>query len=125
VGDAERGLTLPKGQSHLEEALPEILADATSKLSDSFRVLLAQLNIELDQLTARIEEMDVLMQLTAKENEACQRLSTIPGIAPVTATLWWLRSARRTAFRKGRDLAAWVGMVPRGIPRAVSKSCSA
>jgi transposase len=36
----ERGLTLPKGRSHLEEALPEILADATSRLSDSFRVLL-------------------------------------------------------------------------------------
>jgi len=38
-------------RSHLEEALPEILADAASKLSDSFRVLLAQLKSKLDQLT--------------------------------------------------------------------------
>ena len=60
----EYGLTLPKCRSHLEAALPEILADATSKLSDSFRVLLAQLKMELDQLTARIEEMDVVMQQT-------------------------------------------------------------
>jgi transposase len=37
----ERGLTLPKGRSYLEEALPEISADAASKPSDSFRVLLA------------------------------------------------------------------------------------
>ena len=109
----ERGLTLPKGRSHLEEALPEILADATSKLSDSFRVLLAQLKIELDQLTARIEEMDVVMQQTAKENEACQRLTTIPGIGPVTATALVAAIGNGTAFRKGRDLAAWVGMVPR------------
>ena len=109
----ERGLTLPKGRSHLEEALPEILADAMSKLSDSFRVLLAQLNIELDQLTTRIEEMDVVMQLTAKENEACQRLTTIPGIGPVTATALVAAIGNGTAFRKGRDLAAWVGMVPR------------
>jgi transposase len=109
----ERGLTLPKGRSHLEEALPEILADATSRLSDSFRVLLAQLRIELDQLTARIEEMDVVMQQTAKENEACQRLTMIPGIGPVTATALVAAIGNGTAFRKGRDLAAWVGMVPR------------
>jgi transposase len=109
----ERGLTLPKGRRHLEEALPEILADATSKLSDSFRVLLAQLKIELDQLTARIEEMDVVMQQTAKDNEACQRLTTIPGIGPVTATALVAAIGNGTAFRKGRDLAAWVGMVPR------------
>jgi len=73
----ERGPTLPKGRSHLEEALPEILADATSKLSDSFRVLLAQLKIELDQLSARIGEMDVVMQQTVQENEACRRLSEV------------------------------------------------
>jgi len=109
----ERGLTLPKGRCHLEEALPEILADATSKLSDSFRVLLAQLKIELDQLTARIEEMDVVMLQTAKENEACQRLTTIPGIGPVTATALVAAIGNGTQFRKGRDLAAWVGMVPR------------
>ena len=47
----ERGITLPKGRSHLEEGLPEILAEATSELSESFRVLLAQLRLELDQLT--------------------------------------------------------------------------
>ncbi len=109
----ERGLTLPKGRSHLEEAIPEILADANLKLSDSFRVLLAQLKIELDQLTTRIEEMDVVMQQTAKENEACQRLTTIPGIGPVTATALVAAIGNGTQFRKGRDLAAWVGMVPR------------
>ena len=64
----------------------EILDDANLKLSDSFRVLLAQLKLELDQLTARIEQMDAVIQQTAKENEACQRLTTIPGIGPVTAT---------------------------------------
>src|SRR5580704_2550560 len=109
----ERGLTLPKGRSHLEEALPEILADATSKLSDSFRVLLAQLKIELDQLTVRIEEMDAVMQQTAKENEACQRLTTIPGIGPVIATALIAAIGNGSGFRRGRDLAAWVGMVPR------------
>src|ERR1700692_423187 len=69
----ERGLTLPKGRSHVDRALPDILADATLRLSDSFRVLLAQLGLEMDQLTARIEQMDAVIHRTATETEACHR----------------------------------------------------
>jgi transposase len=82
----ELGLTLAKGRSHLDEQLPSILEDADLKLSDSFRVLLAQLKLELEQLAARIEGMDRVIQKTARENEACQRLTEIPGVGPVTAT---------------------------------------
>jgi len=109
----ERGVVLPKGRSHLEEGLPKILADATVRLSDSFRILLAQLKLELDALAARIGEMDLVIQRTAQEDEACRRLTTIPGIGPVTATALVAAIGNGTAFRKGRDLAAWVGMVPR------------
>src|SRR5215470_16766375 len=109
----ERGLTLPKGRSHLDEALPEILADFSSKLSDSFRVLLGQLKLELDQLTTRVEKMDTVIQQTAREDDACRRLTTIPGVGPVTATALVAAIGTGTAFRKGRDLAAWVGIVPR------------
>src|SRR5580700_2513591 len=49
----ERGLTFPKGRSHLEQVLPRILEDAELHLSGSFRVLLAQLQLELEQLAAR------------------------------------------------------------------------
>src|SRR5579862_8860006 len=52
----ERGLTLPKGRRYVDEQLPRILEDAELRLSGSFRVLLAQIRIELEQLTARIEE---------------------------------------------------------------------
>jgi transposase len=109
----ERGLTLPKGRSHVDHALPDILEDATLPLSDSFRVLLAQLKLELDQLTARIEQMNAVIQQTATENEACQRLTAIPGIGPVTATALIAAIGNGSGFRRGRDLAAWVGMVPR------------
>ena len=82
----ERGLTLSKGRRHLDEQLPRILEDAELHLSGSFRVLLAQLQLELQQLAARLEEMDRVIQKMAKENEACQRLTEIPGVGPVTAT---------------------------------------
>lgn len=55
-------------------------------MSDSFRVLLAQLKLELEQPTARIEEMDGVIQKSAREDEACQWLTEIPGVGPLTAT---------------------------------------
>jgi transposase len=109
----ERGMVLPKGRTHLEEGLPEILADATVRISESFRVLLTQLKLELDALAKRIGEMDRVMEETVRENEDCQRLTTIPGIGPVTATALVAAVGNATAFRSGRHLAAWVGMVPR------------
>ena len=109
----EHGLTLPKGRRHVDEALPEIAADAESRWSDSFRVLLRQLKLELEQLTARIEAMDRVIQQTAMQDEACRRLTTIPGVGPVTATALVAAIGNGSGFRRGRDLAAWVGMVPR------------
>ncbi len=109
----ERGLTLPKGRRYVDQMLPRILEDATLRLSDSFRVLLAQLKVELDQLTGRIGQIDTVIQQRAREDEACQRLTTIPGIGPMIATALIAAVGNGSAFRKGRDLAAWVGMVPR------------
>ena len=81
-------------------------------LSDSFRVLLAQLKLELEQLAGRIEQMDRVIQKTAKENEACQRLTEIPGVGPVTATALIGAIGNASAFGKGRALSAWMGIVP-------------
>ena len=108
----ERGLTLPQGRSHLGQMLPRILEDAELKLSGAFRVLLAQLKLELEQLAARIEQMDMVIQQEARENESCQRLPTIPGVGPVTATALIAAVGNGSAFGKGRDLSAWMGIVP-------------
>jgi transposase len=108
----ERGLTLPKGRRYVEEALPRILEDAELLLSGSFRLLLAQLKLELKQLSARIDQLDVAILERAKEDDACQRLTTIPGVGPVTATAVIVAVGNGSAFGRGRDLAAWIGMVP-------------
>ena len=76
-------------------------------------MLLTSLRIELNQLSTRIEEMDALIARTSKENDACQRLTSIPGVGPVTATALVAAIGNGSVFRKGRDLAAWVGLVPR------------
>jgi transposase len=109
----ERGITLRKGRRHVDAALPDILEDATSKLSGALRMLIAQLKIELDQLASRIDEADSAMEQTAREDEACRRLTAIPGIGPVTATALIAAIGNGAAFRKGREFSAWVGLVPR------------
>lgn len=108
----ERGFTLPKGRSYVDEALPRILEDAELPLSDSFRLLLAQLKLELEQLSARIDQLDLVILKRVKEDDACQRLTAIPGVGPVTATALIAAVGNGSAFQRGRDLAAWIGMVP-------------
>jgi transposase len=109
----ERGITLRKGRCHVGVALPGILEDADAKLSGALRMLLAQLKLELDHLDLRIDEADALIKKTACENEACQRLVAIPGIGPVTATALIAAIGNGGSFRKGREFAAWMGVVPR------------
>jgi transposase len=109
----ERGITLRKGRCHVDTALPGILEDATIKLSGAVRLLLAQLKLELDQLAIRLEEAEALVQKTAQESEVCRRLDAIPGIGPLTATALIAAIGNGAAFRKGREFAAWVGLVPR------------
>ncbi len=109
----ERGITLRKGRRYIEAALPGILEDADAKLSGTLRLLLAQLKSELDQTALRLEEAEALIEQTVQKNEACQRLLKIPGIGPVTATAVIAAIGNGAAFRKGRDFAAWMGVVPR------------
>ena len=108
----ERGITIRKGRCHVDAALPGILEDASAKLSGTLRLLLAQLRLELDHLQTRIDEADAVIKKTAEKNEACRRLVAIPGIGPVTATAIIAAIGNGAAFRKGREFAAWLGMVP-------------
>ena len=108
----ERGITVRTGRCHLDHALPEILENATLSLSGAVRLLLSQLKQELEQLAGHLEQVDQLIQQAAQQNEACQRLDAIPGIGPLTATALIAAISNGEAFRKGREFAAWVGLVP-------------
>lgn len=109
----ERGLPLPQGRKHLEQALPLLLAEVNSPLSASFQLLLTQMKLELEQLNTRIGQMDAIVEQQAREQESCERLTEIPGIGPVTATALVAAVGNGMAFRQGRELAAWIGLVPR------------
>jgi transposase len=105
--------TLRKGRCHLDAALPGILEDATTALSGAVRFLLVELKLELEQLAIHLEQAEALIQKAADRSEACQRLDAIPGIGPLTATALIAAIGNGAAFKKGREFAAWVGLVPR------------
>jgi transposase len=108
----ERGITIRKGRHHIEVSLPGILEDSENKLSGALRVLLAQLQLEMQYLQRQIEESDKLILRIAGDLDACRRLVAIPGIGPLTATATIAAIGNGAAFKKGRGFAAWLGVVP-------------
>jgi transposase len=109
----EYGLTVAKNVSSLRKALPEILEDADNSLSPMFRELLSGLTDELLRLDQRISVYDVQIKHLSELSDACQRLMTIPGIGPMTATALVAAVADAKVFKSGREMSAWLGLVPR------------
>jgi len=109
----ERGITMRKGPSHLAAQLQIILGEGNCSFSGRTQGLLLELKHEWDELERRIEEASVELQRIAKQDDACSRLMEIPGIGPLVSTALVASVGNAITFRKGRDLAAWLGLVPR------------
>jgi transposase len=110
---AEYGLVLPRGIHVLRRTLPELLEDGENGLSDLFRRLLAQSYQQLRQLDAHIEAYSEELKRYSQHSDACQRLQTIPGFGPVVASAFAGHVATGESYRRGRDVAASIGLVPR------------
>jgi transposase len=109
----EHGITVAVGPAHLKRQIPFILEDADNLLSPRMRALLIELRDEWEKLEMQIENIDREFAQAVKKEENCRRLLTIPGIGPLTATALTAAVGNATAFHKSRDLAAWLGLVPR------------
>jgi len=109
----EHGITVRVGPAHLQRQIPSILGDAENLLSARMRMLLVELRDEWVKLEEQIDASTRELALFAKKEDGCRRLLTIPGIGPLTATALTAAIGNGAAFRKSRDLAAWLGLVPR------------
>jgi transposase len=109
----EYGVTIPQGLSRLRQRLLSILADADNGLSCTFRELLQSLAYELSALDASIAEVTQRLTRISRELDACQRLQEIDGIGPLNATALVAALGNGHDFRHGRQVAAWLGLVPR------------
>jgi transposase len=109
----EYGIIIPKGISYVRKHIPLILEEIDNGLSDVFRALLNTLYDEMVHLDDRIEALELQLATIAKNHDDCQRLLTIPGVGLLSATALIAAISDVTVFKNGRELAAWLGLVPR------------
>ena len=106
-------MVFAKSPAKLRERIPETLEDADEKITPRMRNLLALLWNEWKELELQIEQMNDEVEQIASSDAACTRLRQIPGIGPLVATAIVAAIGNGAAFRKGREFAAWMGLVPK------------
>ena len=109
----EYGLVAPKGVAALRRRIPEWLEDGDNGLSDLFRRLLSESYLRLQELDTHIVFYTKEVERQSKQDEACQRLQTIPGFGPIVSSVFHSQIGEGEAYRRGRDVSAAVGLVPR------------
>ena len=107
----EYGSILPQGAWRFLAQAQDAIAAA--ELSDLTRELFGDLLDEVRALDLRLDKLDRQLMALCRTNEACRRLSKLPGVGPVIATALVAAVDDGRHFRSGRELAAWIGLVPR------------
>ena len=109
----ERGITFAAQPIHLRKNLPTVIEDAEQNLSPRLRWLLDRMWQEWKQTETEIEAITDEIERISNEDARCRQLRQIPGFGPLVSTATVAAIGNGSAFRRGRDFAAWVGVVPR------------
>lgn len=109
----EYGIVLPQGIVHVAKRIPEIVEDPENELPVMFRQLLVGLREFLLQLDSQIQALEHQINAWHRNNEDSQRLAQIPVVGVLTASALVASIGDARCFKNGRELAAWIGLVPR------------
>jgi transposase len=109
----ERGIAVRQGQRFLRAELPHILAMPTDVLSPRMVRTIEDLTGDWQRLDERISGLSSEIEAIARQNVGCERLMSIPGVGPIISSAMVAAIGAGEAFSKGRDFAAWLGLVPR------------
>ena len=109
----ERGHTVAQGHAKLRHKLIELLDPDTAAVSPRMAFLLEDMRRRWTELDQRIAAFDAEFATMARTDERARRLTGIPGIGALNATALVAAVGDAATFSKGRDLAAWLGLVPR------------
>jgi transposase len=108
----ERGLVFAKTPAKLRAAMPDILENAEADLTPQMRNLIDLLWGEWKTVEQQIEVLSLELERISAADAGCTRIRQIPGIGPIVATAIVAAIGNGAAFRKGREFAAWLGLVP-------------
>ena len=110
---AEFGIVAPVGIPRVKELLA-VIADAdVNRLPPAARTCLEGLARQFMSLHEEIAIAERRILAWHRSNETSRRLETIPGIGPITASALAASITDPALFKSGRELAAWIGLVPR------------
>ncbi len=108
---AEFGLTAAKGKCNIKPLLKRIDADET--LPTLARELFASKAKELAFISEQLEAVEEKLMAWHRADERSRRLTQIPGVGPIIASLLVMKTPAPEGFRSGRDFAAWIGLTPK------------
>jgi transposase len=108
---AEYGLIVPQGIGHITSRVPELIEDASNSLPGLFRILIDSLIEHFKFLHDKIEALELQIRAAGKA-PVVRQLQTIPGIGPISASALVAGIGDVSVFKSGRELAAWLGLVP-------------
>ena len=111
----ERGIAVRQGLRFLRTELPRILATRSDVLSPRMVHVIEELSGDWRRLDERIKGLSSEIETLAHQDTACERLITVPGIGPIISSAMVAAIGTGDVFSKGRDFAAWLGLVPKQI----------
>src|SRR3977135_2722840 len=111
----ERGIAVRQGLRFLRAELPGILASRTEVLSPRMASVIEGLAEDWRRLDTRIEGLSAEIEAVARQDAGFERLMRVPGIGPIISSATVAAIGTGDVFAKGRDFAAWLGLVPKQI----------
>ncbi|KAB2677846.1 MULTISPECIES: IS110 family transposase [Brucella] len=109
----EYGIAMHQGAGKFKADMPRVLEDEDNDLSAPMRQLLMSLFEDIRYLEQRIAEVSRQIEAAADADDTARRLMTVPGIGALTATGLLAAAGTGRQFKRARDMAAWLGLVPR------------
>jgi transposase len=111
----ERSIAVRQGIRSLRAELPRILAMPPDVLSPSMVRIVQDLACDWRRLDERVEGLSNEIETIARQDAGCERLMSVPGIGPIISSAIVAAIGAGDVFTKGRDFAAWLGLVPKQI----------
>lgn len=108
----EHGIVMRKGRGGFRGFAPALLEEESSALSPAMQQLIGGLWDEWCATDEAVQSLSRQLEQLARQDDACRRLMTVPGVGALVATAMVAAVADGSAFSRGRDFAAWLGLVP-------------
>ena len=109
----EYGIVVAQSTAQIRKKLMGIIDDTSNELTSLGRELFRDLQMQFYTVDEKISEYDKKIDRLCRENETCKRLTQVQGVGAITATALVATIGNANVFKNGREMAAFIGLVPK------------